>query len=94
MTTRHAIFSSQDLSQVYSVYEKVSNHFLKQFKFQAEFVISSYTSDKGSILFVVTENASHVKWLEDKVSEIYGKWLEKKSLELSKFFSKKVVKTT
>jgi len=82
MTTRHAIFSSKNLSEVYGIYEQVSDQFLKQFKFHVEFVISSYTSDKNSVLSVFCENSSHVKWLETKV------------LELSQKNLKKVIKTT
>lgn len=46
MTTRHAIFSSKNISEIYSIYEEISDQFLKHFKFHAEFVISSYTSNK------------------------------------------------
>ena len=82
MTTRHAIFSSKNISEIYSIYEEVSDQFLKHFKFHAEFVISSYTSDKNSVLSVFCENSSHVKWLENK------------ALELSQKNLKKVIKTT
>jgi hypothetical protein len=82
MTTRHAIFSSKNISEIYSIYEEVSDQFLKHFKFHAEFVISSYTSNKNSVLSVFCENSSHVKWLENK------------ALELSQKNLKKVIKTT
>jgi len=82
MNTKHQIFSSKNLSEVYGIYEQVSDQFLKQFKFHVEFVISSYTSDKNSVLFVFSENSSHVKWLENK------------ALELSQKNLKKIVKTT
>jgi hypothetical protein len=82
MTTRHAIFSSKNISEIYSIYEEVSDQFLKHFKFHAEFVISSYTSNKDSVLFVLSENSSQVKWLENK------------ALELSQKNLKKVIKTT
>lgn len=82
MNTKHAIFSSKNTSEIYSVYQQVSEEFLKHFKFQAEFVISSYTSNKNSVLFVSCENSSQVKWLENK------------TLELSQKFSKKVAQNT
>lgn len=82
MNTKHAIFSSKNTSEIYSVYQQVSEEFLKHFKFQAEFVISSYTSNKNSVLFVSCENPSQVKWLENK------------TLELSQKFSKKVAQNT
>ena len=82
MKTKHQIFSSKNLSEVYGIYEQVSDQFLKQFQFHAEFMISSYTSDKNSVLSVICENSSQVKWLENK------------ALELSQRNSKKVVQNT
>jgi hypothetical protein len=77
MKTKHQIFSSKNLSEVYGIYEQVSDQFLKQFKFHAEFMISSYTSDKNSVLSVLCENSSQVKWLENKALELSQRNLKK-----------------
>ena len=77
MNTKHQIFSSKNLSEVYGIYEQVLDQFLKQFKFHAEFMISSYTSDKNSVLSVICENSSQVKWLENKALELSQRNLKK-----------------
>jgi hypothetical protein len=77
MKTKHQIFSSKNASEVYGIYEQVSDQFFKQFKFHLEFMISSYTSDKNSVLSVLCENPSQVKWLENKALELSQRNLKK-----------------
>lgn len=73
--TKHTLFCSTDVQEIYRVYQALSESFLKAFKQQAEFRISTVTSGKDFCLDVEDVTETQHNWLKTATLEI----LEKKS---------------
>lgn len=74
---RHQLFSSVLVREVYDVYHHLNEEFLKVFKHQAEFRITTTTSGKEFYLAVEDATETERKWLEDSVFELSQKKLKK-----------------
>jgi len=75
--TNTPIFSSTNVSEVYKVYENVNVSFLKHFKYQMDFGITTQTSATEFTLNAHDANPDERKWLEAKVSEMREENLKK-----------------
>lgn len=75
--TSSPLFSSTNVSEVYKVYEGASEAFLKHFKYQIDFGITTQTSSSNFTLHVHDASIDERKWLEAKVSEICEEKLTK-----------------
>lgn len=74
---RHNLICSTVVSEIYEIYSTLNEEFLKAFKHQAEFKISTTTSGKEFCLGVEDVSETERKWLENAVFEISQKKLKK-----------------
>jgi hypothetical protein len=73
------IFNSKDVKEVYEVYNALNEGFLKNFKYQAEFRITTTSFNSEFVLSVEYFSEIERKWLEDKVLEISSEKVKKTS---------------
>jgi hypothetical protein len=73
------IFSSKDVKEVYEMYNLLNEGFLKNFKYQAEFRITTTSFNSEFVLSVEYFSEIERKWLEDKVLEISSEKVKKTS---------------
>lgn len=73
------IFSSKDVKEVYEMYNLLNEGFLKNFKYQAEFRITTSSFKSDFVLSAEYFSEIERKWLEDKVLEISSEKVKKTS---------------
>jgi len=72
----NTLFCSPDAQEIYRVYQILNRDFLKVFKFQAEFRITTISSRKDFCLSVEHVSESERKWLKDATLQILEKKYE------------------
>ena len=71
------LFSSSDVKEVYKLYEILNADFLKEFKFTAEFRLTTLSFSRDFSLSVEDVSAQQFKWLQDATLEIVEKKFKK-----------------
>jgi len=75
--SRHVLFASSNVSNIYKLYKILNEGFLKNFKRQVEFRISTVSSSKEFSLDVLNAAEDQRKWLETKALTIVERNFEK-----------------
>ena len=73
---RHNLICSTIVREIYEIYSTLNDEFLKAFKHQAEFRITTTTSGKDFCLGVEDVTETERKWLENAVLELSQKKLK------------------
>lgn len=75
--SKNPLFCSTNVQEIYQLYQRLNDEFLKAHKYQAEFRISTTTSANEFCLSVEHETESERKWLTDATFQILEKKFEK-----------------
>lgn len=71
------LFSSTNVKEVYKLYEILNADFLKEFKFTAEFRLTTLSFSQEFSLSVQDVSVQQFKWLQDATLEIVEKKFRK-----------------
>lgn len=71
------LFSSPNVKEVYKLYEILNADFLKEFKFSAEFRLTTLSFSQDFSLSVEDVSTQQFKWLQDAALEIVEKKFKK-----------------
>ena len=75
--TSQTLFTSTKVQEVYGLYDTLNNAFLKRFKYQAEFRITTMTTGRDFSLNVQDVNEEERNWLMDATMQVLEKKFEK-----------------
>lgn len=74
---RTLLFSSSNVNNIYKLYEILNAEFLKQFKYAAEFRITTTSSSREFSLSVEDASEQERNWLKDATLKILERNFEK-----------------
>lgn len=74
---RTLLFSSSNVNNIYKLYEILNAEFLKQFKYAAEFRITTISSSREFSLLVEDASEQERNWLKDATLKILERNFEK-----------------
>jgi len=73
----HTLFCARNVQEVYRLYQILNEEFLKIFKYQAEFRISTTTAQSDVCLNVQDASQEERKWLMDATMQVLEKKFNK-----------------